>query len=418
MSEHEKTYEIRDAIHGFITLDAWEWDVINQPAFQRLRRIRQLALTDLVYPGANHTRFEHSLGVLHVASELFDSLHRRRMNILKGGLGYRSEGIQRDRALVRMAALLHDIGHAPFSHPAEDLLPMQAGPPSSPPVERFQHEHYTTAIILHELKDVIEGHRINRNNYALKAQDLADFFTGAPGLGAKIIWRELISGQMDADRMDYLLRDSHHLGVAYGRYDLARIVATASVVERPEEESRGVGFSLAVDDDGAHAAEALIMARYLMFTQVYFHRTRRAYDYHLTEAMRTCLAGDGTFPPPRGGALKEFLRWDDWRVLGHVAAGEAGEHGCRILQRNHYRRVYETPEVPQREDFDAYKQAKSELESIGCQPVEDMAENSWYKFAPEEILLDVHDAISGAGVELLSNPDYALERFSISIRIT
>jgi len=125
-----KLYEIRDPIHGFVTLSEWEWDIINHSAFQRLRRIRQLSMTDMVYPGAMHTRFEHSLGVMYVATRMFDSLVEREGEFLKGeSLGFTDEGLRRDRVIVRLAALLHDCGHAPFSHAAENLMPenTQAG---------------------------------------------------------------------------------------------------------------------------------------------------------------------------------------------------------------------------------------------------------------------------------------------------
>ena len=110
-------------MHGFIAITDWERDIINMPAFQRLRRIRQLAWTDQVYPGAMHTRFEHSLGVMHVASRLFDAIVQRSSELLRSELTYTPEGLMRERTLVRLTALLHDVGHAPFSHAAEDLFP-------------------------------------------------------------------------------------------------------------------------------------------------------------------------------------------------------------------------------------------------------------------------------------------------------
>lgn len=125
MPETSEPYEIRDPVHGFIRLNRLEWDVINQPVFQRLRRIRQLAWTDMVYPGATHSRFEHSLGVMHVASRLFDALERRSKDILcSGDYGYGDDSLGRQRRIIRLAALLHDLGHGPFSHAAEELLPL------------------------------------------------------------------------------------------------------------------------------------------------------------------------------------------------------------------------------------------------------------------------------------------------------
>src|SRR5882672_8425153 len=114
-----RTYEIRCPIHGFITLNDWELTVISQPSFQRLRRIRQLAWTDYIYPGAMHTRFGHSLGVLHIASQLFNAVVEKSAKVLESELGYKRDELVRDRQIVRLTALLHDTGHSPFSHAGE-----------------------------------------------------------------------------------------------------------------------------------------------------------------------------------------------------------------------------------------------------------------------------------------------------------
>src|SRR3954462_9190934 len=115
MATHHRIYEIRCPVHGFISIDDWEREIINHRIFQRLRRIRQLAWTDQVYPGAMHTRFEHSLGVLHVATRLYESVVSRSREILHSELAYTDEGLQREKILVRLTALLHDVGHPPFS---------------------------------------------------------------------------------------------------------------------------------------------------------------------------------------------------------------------------------------------------------------------------------------------------------------
>src|SRR5438105_10038224 len=111
-----RTYEVRCPVHGFIPISDWEREIINQPAFQRLRRIRQLGWTDQVYPGAMHTRFEHSLGVMHMATRLYEAIVGRSYDVLKDELAYNDDGLRRDKALVRLTALLHDVGHGPFSH--------------------------------------------------------------------------------------------------------------------------------------------------------------------------------------------------------------------------------------------------------------------------------------------------------------
>jgi HD superfamily phosphohydrolase len=121
---NEIVCDIRCPIHGFIRLNAWEKALVETRVFQRLRRIRQLAWTDYVYPGAMHTRFEHSLGVMHVATLLFDSIVKNSKSVLIDGYGYDEHGLAAARQKIRIAALLHDVGHAPFSHASEDAFPI------------------------------------------------------------------------------------------------------------------------------------------------------------------------------------------------------------------------------------------------------------------------------------------------------
>src|SRR5262249_39473975 len=154
-------------------------EIIEQPAFQRLRRIRQLAWTDQVYPGAMHSRFEHSLGVLYVATRLYESIVSRSEEILRTELAYDKPGLERDKILVRLTALLHDVGHSPFSHASEELFPpvdpndLQRDAEEKPEeVKRFKHEDYSAAIIRTQLRDAIENHPLNQN-YDIKAEQIA-----------------------------------------------------------------------------------------------------------------------------------------------------------------------------------------------------------------------------------------------------
>ena len=155
--------EIRDPIHGFITLNDWERDIINHPVFQRLRRIRQLSLTDMVYPGAMHTRFEHSLGVMEVATRMFDRIREKREQFLKSELNFDKAGLMRDRVLIRLSCLLHDVGHAPFSHASEGLMDKNPATGKS-----YKHEHYSAAAVSFLMQDVIDNHPDNQN-YRIKA---------------------------------------------------------------------------------------------------------------------------------------------------------------------------------------------------------------------------------------------------------
>ena len=388
MSNSDSKYEIRCPVHGFIKYGDWEKDIIAQPAFQRLRRIRQLAWTDQVYPGTMHTRFEHSLGVMHIAAQLYDAIVGRSGEVLESELTYNPDGLNRDRRLVRLAALLHDVGHSPFSHAAEELFPMQQDG-----ISRFRHEHYSAAIIRMELRDVIENHPRNQN-YRIKADDIAALLEGSSSAGRTLFWRELIDGQMDADRMDYLLRDSLHAGVDYGRFDWRRLLHTIQVVPG----ANGRAPRLGVAEGGFHAAEGLVLARYYMFTQVYFHKTRVAFDHHLQKVMGSLLPS-GHFPRPSGAELAEFLKWDDWRVLGALAHGEGGDHGRRLADRDHFREVYQTPESPRRKDLSALNRVRTSLGSLI--QTEGRADKSWYKVGTHDI--PIVSANPGGGVAPLSN---------------
>ena len=196
-ADPNRQYEFRCPVHGFIQLNAWEKEIVNHPVFQRLRRIRQLAWTDYIYPGAMHTRFEHSLGVMHVATRLFDAIRDRSGKVLEYELSYRSDAWGRNLQIVRLAALLHDVGHGPFSHAGEDLMPERADGKG-----RHNHEDYSAAIIRTVLKDVINDHQLNITNWGIQAENIAALLEGKTEAAETIFWRDLVTGQLDADRMD------------------------------------------------------------------------------------------------------------------------------------------------------------------------------------------------------------------------
>ena len=381
----QRTYEFRCPVHGFIEVNDWERSVIDDPAFQRLRRIRQLGWTDQVYPGSTHTRFEHSLGVMHVVTRMYNAIWQRSGTVLRSHLDYDANGVgaSRDRQLVRFAALLHDIGHAPFSHASEDLLPNR---PTTK--KKYGHEDYSAQIIRHRLKDVIESHPANKN-VKIKSDEIASLIDGKSRERRTLFWRELLDGQMDADRMDYLLRDSLHLGVQYGRYDLDRIVATATAVEMRREDSDDVECRLAVTKGGWHAAVGLILARYFMFTQVYFHKTRVAFDIHLREALAHMLP-DSVFPPPEGDGIDEYLKWDDWRVLGQLVESKGGDHGQRLHRRRHFRQIWESSESPLAEAQTRLDALRSALGDVLA--AVERSEKSWYKTGNPDIQVATEDS--------------------------
>ena len=397
-----KVYHIRCPIHGLIPMNAWERKLIDSDVFQRLRRVRQLAWTDFVYPGAMHTRFEHSIGVMHVAGKLFDSIVQNSQEVLSELYGGSSDWIPREKQKVRLAALLHDVGHSPFSHASEELFPFKdtlrltSGhlfPSEAPQLKRYKHEDYSIALIKGPLRTEIESHELN-NGIDITADHIADLLQGGTAAGPTLLWREILSNQLDADRMDYLLRDSHHLGVRYGQYDLHRLVSSVCAFQYKSEEDPRLRVKIGVLKGGLHAAESLIVARYSMFKQVYFHKTRTAYDIHLQHAMEELLPS-GTFPLPDEHGLPEYLSWSDWKVQGLLAEGKGGEHAERLLKRRHFRIAYASKDrfVPSNKQQTAFSLAVKEQKKLAfikdalngvCKEAR-TSKNNWYKGSSADI---------------------------------
>jgi len=382
-----KKYEIRDPIYGFIELDSWERDIINHPIFQRLRRIRQLGWTDMVYPGAMHTRFEHSLGVMHLGTKMYEKIVEKKRDYLEKKLGFNDSGFDIDKKFIRLACLLHDVGHSPFSHAGEELMDKK---PNTD--KRYKHEDYSAAIVEYKFKEIIDEHPQNEN-YHITVKQISDFLRGNAGIGRRLLWRNLIDGQIDADRADYLLRDSYHIGTNYGSYDLKRLLVTLTIAEHPETGTP----IIAVEEGGLHAAEALIIARYLMFTQVYFHHTRRAYDHHIAQAMKALLLeeiGRETFLPPISlENIDNYLSWDDWKVLGLLSEGKGGKDGSALRERKHHRCVFSTSEVPTEEELDHSEIVRERLSEL-VQFV-DEPEKSWYSAGEKDIMIEKNNVAPG-----------------------
>lgn len=373
-----KSHEVRDPVHGFIKFNDIERDLINHRIFQRLRRIKQLALTDMVYPGATHTRFEHSLGVMHIASRMFDSIVSSEKNteILKDTYSLGSKGLETARQTIRLAALLHDVGHGPFSHGGEGLFPINPQLVDKIPGSdnKYKHEDYSVALIRGPLKEVIESNQYNRSNLRIDADDIADLIEGRPNkLEHIFFWRTLISSQLDADRADYLLRDSHHIGVKYGIFDLERLLGTMTLGRDPETEDVVIG----IHEDGWHNAEALIIARYQFFSQVAYHHVRRAYDIMLKKAL---LATVREYPAPDSeDGLNEYLKLDDPRVWTKILDSE--DPVCKaLLERKHLKSVYQIEDVNINSDDGEVDRVLQMLEGAGIPHDVDDKENEWYNF--------------------------------------
>lgn len=273
---------IRDPIHGSISMETWALQLIGHPVFQRLRRVKQLGTAELVYPGAHHNRFEHSIGAHYLAGQLADGL----------------ELDEDEHLTLRAAALLHDVGHGPFSHAFEELIKEQGR----------AHEGTTVDLVQWgPLGDILRQH-------GLDPVQVSEAVMGQGRLSS------IVSGALDADRMDYLLRDAHYTGVRCS-VDPGRL---CRVIERGEE-------GVLIRESGILAAEGLLTTRFLMYPAVYYHHTVRASDAILLDGIRNFVAETGT-------KIEELETESDEGLLGRIRAH--GGVGAEMVQRLDERRIY------------------------------------------------------------------------------
>lgn len=319
--------ELRDPIHGFIQRTELEERLIDTSVFQRLRGVKQLALANLVYPGANHTRFSHSIGVMHVAGRLANQL------FAGGEQGAISEKVR----LVRLAALLHDIGHGPFSHVAEEILDEYYDGSKVKPENHEKIHEIITAQIIERNKELAE---------LLSPIEREKIINLLRGIGVDSATRGIVSGPLDADKQDYLLRDSYFCGVKYGVFDIERLIGTLCIYSDQFDQF------LAASEGGVYAVEQYVIAKYHMATQVYRHKVRLITDSMITRAFQLGIEAD------RLGWLKKlfsydgsadfienYLTWDDARVTTALLfplekGGQATELFWRLRNRKLFKRVY------------------------------------------------------------------------------
>lgn len=336
----------RDQIHGMIHLSEEEERIVDTPPFQRLRRIHQLAFTHFVYPGAEHTRFAHSLGVLDVATRVFDHL------VVNTRPRPFDEAMEAHlRQVLRLYALLHDIGHAPFSHAGDDLFPPE-----------LDHEEYSRRLIMRdEIGTIVDeiGENLARQygeDYRITRELIGDIIVGRDLNPRYHILRQIMNSEADADKMDYLLRDSVNCGVTYGQYDIHRLLNSFVAIQTNHEEYR-----LAIEDGGLHVFESFILARYWMFLQVYFHRTRRIYDFFYHNFLKEVVLRDtnGRFPED----LDEFLRLDDYRVWMELDAHKnSNPWAAGIVFRETWKCVFQSPAHAEDTDLMEFRFVENELQ--------------------------------------------------------
>ncbi len=299
---------IRDPIHKDIELSETEIKIIDSAEFQRLRHIKQLGFSYLVYPGANHTRFEHSLGTLYLSKRIAEKI------------GVDKEDLEK----IRIYALLHDIGHIGFSHDGEPVFSKYIG----------NHEELGRKRIKNsEIKDIV--------NERFDIKQILEF--------DKSKYYQIIASSLGADRMDYLVRDSAYTGVAYGVIDIDRIISTIDLNENEQK--------LFVYEKGIESSESLLIARYLMFSTVYLHPVSQIAANMFQKAMELAIQN--------GLDLKALGESVDSSLLEMLKQNDKSRALIqRLIERRLYKRAYFIPIWKIKENRLRSEEIKKEIKSI------------------------------------------------------
>lgn len=315
---------IRDAVHGYIDLDPEEKDVVDSPELQRLRRVRQLGLSSLVYPSATHTRFQHSLGVMHLAGEFAETLELDDQRVKE----------------LRIAGLLHDSGHGPFSHASEVVAEK----------EGLSHEQLSCQVV-DRLEDL----------YSADSRRVKKIIQGKLEIG------QIVAGEIDADRMDYLMRDSHSSGLEHGYID------TATIIRLSEIDSRRLVFKY----KAVQALESLLTSRFHMIKSLYKHHTSEIAEKMLERSLENYLE--------QKNSLGEMMQMDDYEA--HTALlnteGPARNIYSRIKDRKLYKRalVWDQEKVS-RQGLKSLENRIRDTRDIEAEIAEEAGVN------PEEVIID------------------------------
>lgn len=401
----------RDSVHNIIRINTDSPEgrltvsLVDTPEFQRLRRIRQLGLAYFAYQSAEHSRFTHSLGAFHLATRMIAKLR----------LSYQIP--DEAQTAVRIAALVHDIGHGPFSHVIESIL-------------GFHHEQFTIEAVLSSETGI--GKVLNTFSPDL-AKDIASIIRGDFEHRAL---SQLVSSQLDVDRMDYLLRDSLMTGAKYGVYDLEWIIKSIEINETDDH--------LYVSAPGIYAVEDYLQARYYMYRQVYFHRTLRSAEAILKVLMNRALflvqdgteiwqAGETPMDRILSGeqlSLKEHLELDDTDVMfsikrwQHSSDSILSDLAKRFLDRRLFK-AYDL-DMPEDERPEFIQKARQIVADGGFDPdyyfVEDSARNAPYSFyrkgtPGDKNLIYVEDGFSRPQIREISSVSAAVRGLQEGYRI-
>ena len=314
---------IRDPLYGFIGLSNMELDIINTKVFRRLRDIKQLSHAYLVYPSAIHTRYEHSIGVVHLA------------NIVSDHLRFNNE----EKEIIRLAGLLHDVGHGPFSHLFESVLSEVNG-------KEINHDKISMMLINEdpEISKILKKKRTKKIIQLLDEEPIDDW-----DKSSSLLATDIISSSLDVDKMDYLRRDSYHIGAKYGEFDLPRLIHTLT-------HTKGKEKRICVDIKGMDAVEGYRLGRYLMHAQVYKHHTRLSADQMFVNALKLAinddeiidkniLKVDTNLNKKHKKFLDYYITLDDRSIYDMILKKPRKKSAkilTRIKERKLLKRVYET----------------------------------------------------------------------------
>lgn len=329
--------DVRDPIHGNIALADAEVAILDSKAYQRLRAIKQLGFSEFSFPGATHNRFLHSLGVCHLAGQAFDAIfdHYR----------FTSEPVRRRlRQTVRLAALLHDIGHGPLSHASEEVMPplaslhVKAYDHRKAPVDpaaQANHEDYTIKFITDSsLTEVLEKNFSDIDPYHVaclidKSLLLDDDFFRDGSLDFRTILSQLVSSEMDVDRMDYLERDAYFCGTNYGKVELGWLMSNLTF--HPQEDR----LHLALSRRALYTFDDFLLARHHMHLMVYFHHKSIIYEELL---YRYLTSKECSFRVPSD--IEEYIHCTDWALYQHLTNVD-NTWARRMAERRPFRMLFE-----------------------------------------------------------------------------
>ena len=349
--------EVRDPVHGSIHITEEIIPIIKHHFFQRLRYIKQLGFSEFVFPGATHSRFLHSIGVMHVGNLAFNTLFKGRLS---------NSEIQRLKMTFTLGCLLHDIGHAPLSHSTETVMPTLSE--LKIPIEflskgenlmrQATHEDYTIKSIADS--SFTEAFRDVELKYGIKRKFIADLIRGETsspeyftieGKNYFPVLHQLVSSELDCDRMDYLLRDSYFCGVSYGNYDLDWILDNLQLCEIDNNVYLGITERSVVTFDD------FLLSRYHMFLMVYFHYRPVCLKQLLYKYFKTA-PGEYTIP----GNIEEYQEHDDHHLL-KILRKSSNKYAQAIVRNEIPQKVFESYNTNQ---LKTLEDAEKYLTSIGA----------------------------------------------------